>query len=74
MKQLLYVEGKDYFFIGALCEKHFPLPKGFTEKSKKEFLKGGGGYHQTLDKFIEAFDAIADLVNIKNKKQYCIVG
>ena len=60
MNQLLYVEGKDYFFIGTLCSKHFPTPKGMKPK---EFLKGGGGWTQTLDKFIEAFDT-PELTNI----------
>ena len=61
MNQLLYVEGKDYYFIGTLCEVHFPKPKGI--KGKADFLKGGGGYDQTLDKFIEAFDT-PELTNI----------
>jgi hypothetical protein len=64
MNQLLYVEGKDYFFIGSLCRKHFPPPKGLdAKKGKDNFLKGGGGYTQTLDKFIEAFNT-PDLTNI----------
>ncbi|MBL7814258.1 MAG: hypothetical protein JNL70_04555 [Saprospiraceae bacterium] len=63
MKQHLIVEGKDYFFIGTLCRKHFGLPIGFTEKTKNQFLKGGGGFDQTLDTFLAAFDS-ADLTNI----------
>ncbi len=64
MNQLLYVEGKDYYFIGALCRKHFPLPKGLSQTNAKDgFLKGGGGYDQTLDRFIRAFDT-PDLTNI----------
>ena len=62
MNQLLYVEGKDYYFIGALCRKHYPIPKGVSE-TKGSFLKGGGGYEQTLDKFIEAFNT-PELTNI----------
>jgi hypothetical protein len=62
MNQLLYVEGKDYYFVGALCRKHYPSPKGMGE-SKSGFLKGGGGYEQTLDKFILAFDT-PELTNI----------
>jgi hypothetical protein len=29
MKQHLIVEGKDFYFIGTLCSKHFPRPLGF---------------------------------------------
>ena len=60
MNQLLYVEGKDYYFIGTLCRKHFPNPKGTNDKS---FLKGGFGFDQTLDRFIEAFNT-PNLTNI----------
>jgi hypothetical protein len=63
MNQHLYVEGKDYYFIGALCSKHFPVPKGYTENNKKKFLKGGGGYDETKDSFIESLNT-ADLANV----------
>ncbi len=63
MKQHLYVEGKDYFFIGKLCETHFPIPKGFSEDTKKQFLKGGGGYNDVLPRFINSLDT-SDLENI----------
>ena len=63
MKQHLIVEGKDYYFIGALCKKIFARPSGFTEKTERQFLKGGSGYTDTLNTFIDAFDN-ADLTNI----------
>ena len=63
MTQHLIVEGKDYHFIGALCSHHFPRPSGFSEKTEKQFLRGGGGYTETLNTFIDAFDNI-ELTNI----------
>ena len=63
MKQHLIVEGKDYYFIGALCKKIFARPSGFSEKTERQFLKGGSGYTDTLNTFIDAFDN-ADLTNI----------
>lgn len=56
MRQHLIVEGKDYYFIGTLCRKHFGRPDGFTERTEKQFLKGGRGYTDTLNTFIDAFD------------------
>jgi hypothetical protein len=63
MRQHLIVEGKDYFAIGELCKLHFPIPKGYTEKTQKEFLKGGKGFDETLNDFINTFDT-PDLTNI----------
>ena len=63
MKQHLIVEGKDYYFIGTLCRKHFERPIGFTEKTERQFLKGGSGFIDTLNTFIDAFDN-PDLTNI----------
>ena len=61
--QLLYVEGKDYFFIGQLCKMKFPTPKGFTENSAKQFMKGGSGYPEILDRFLTGLDT-PNLTNI----------
>ena len=63
MQQHLIVEGKDYYFIGTLCRKHFGRPIGFTKLTEKEFLKGGNGYDKTLNTFIDAFDN-PDMTNI----------
>ena len=65
MQQHLIVEGKDYYFIGTLCRKHFGRPIGFTKATEKEFLKGGNGYDKTLNTFIDAFD------NPDMTKDYC---
>lgn len=63
MKQHLYVEGSDFYFIGKLCATHFPIPKGFTKETQKQFLKGGGGYTDVLPRFINSLDT-ADLENV----------
>ncbi len=63
MRQHLIVEGKDYFAIGDLCKLHFAIPKGFTAKNQKEFLKGEKGFDDTVKDFINAFDS-PDLTNI----------
>ena len=63
MRQHLIVEGKDYFAIGDLCKLHFPIPKGFSEKNQKEFLKGGKGFEETVIDFVNIFDS-PNLTNI----------